>query len=243
MYHIWKNFRNIKSFVQSKNFQIAMRKRLCRLKTFAKQKVSQIKKTFARKSDMGVKPMPAAKKVDPLPHRGVREYKLRFELLPLPKPYRKIERRPSDWCQKKRERLMKLSLFQGIGYVILHKPCLHQSPPDKLATLPLYHRTFVCQSSSYLNLCVFGTSWFESLLVAQQGIEHTRTHTHVGKVSSKNKPLFARGQASIPHSKHKGDHAGGVEWAIRNSKRTTPDQPGVFEHRLSFADLHYTPQC
>lgn len=65
----------------------------------------------------------------------------------------------------------------------------------------------------------------------------------MGKVSSKNKPLFARGQASIPHSKHKGDHAGGVEWAIRNSKRTTPDQPGVFEHRLSFADLHYTPHC
>lgn len=84
MYHIWKNFRNIKSFVQSKNFQIAMRKRLCRLKT------------FARKSDMGVKPMPAAKKVDPLPHRGVREYKLRFELLPLPKPYRKIEKKERD---------------------------------------------------------------------------------------------------------------------------------------------------
>lgn len=194
MYHIWKNFRNIKSFVQSKNFQIAMRKRLCRLKTFAKQKVSQIKKTFARKSDMGVKPMPAAKKVDPLPHRGVREYKLRFELLPLPKPYRKIERRPSDWCQKKRERLMKLSLFQGIGYVILHKPCLHQSLPDKLATLSLYHRTFVCQSSSYLNLCVFGTSWFESLLVAQQGIEHTRTHTHVGKVSPKTNHYSREGK-------------------------------------------------
>lgn len=138
---------------------------------------------------------------------------------------------------------MKLSLFQGIGYVILHKPCLHQSLPDKLATLSLYHRTFVCQSSSYLNLCVFGTSWFESLLVAQQGIEHTRTHTHVGKVSPKNKPLFARGQASVPHSKHKGDNAGGVERAIRNSKRTTPDQPGVSEHRLSFADLHYTPHC
>lgn len=70
MYHIWKNFRNIKSFVQSKNFQIAMRKRLCRLKTFAKQKVSQIKKNFRTKVRHGGKTYAGCEEGRPLTPSG-----------------------------------------------------------------------------------------------------------------------------------------------------------------------------
>lgn len=101
MYQVWKNFRKARSFVRSKNFQIRTRKRMCmlktKLKTFAEKKLSPIAKTFAHKPAKGRVPMPTAKKVDPLPLRGLREQKIRFELLPLPKPYRGVERRPSDW--------------------------------------------------------------------------------------------------------------------------------------------------
>lgn len=96
MYHLFKNFRIIKSF-KRKNFRVQMRKNLCRLKTFAKQKVSHSKKTFARKPDKGRAPMPAAKKVDPLPLRGETDKNFRFELLSLPKGFKKCDSRPSVW--------------------------------------------------------------------------------------------------------------------------------------------------
>lgn len=97
MHRFAKNFRILKSFVQSRHFRIAIRKRLCRLKTFAKQKVSRIKKTFAFRPVREQVPTPTAKKVDPLPLRGAKEIKLKYELIPLPPGFKKCNSRPSVW--------------------------------------------------------------------------------------------------------------------------------------------------
>lgn len=97
MYRFAKNFHILKSFVQSKNFRIAIRKRLCREKTFAKQKVSRIKKTFAFRPVREQAPTPTAKKVDPLPLWGVKEIKLKYELVPLPSRFKKCNSHPSVW--------------------------------------------------------------------------------------------------------------------------------------------------
>lgn len=102
MYQLLKNFRVRKSFMKRNNFRVEFRKRLCRLKTFAKQKVSHEKKlsqqkSFAHKPVVKQSALPAAKKADPLPLWGDRDKNLRFELLPLPKGFKKCNSRPSVW--------------------------------------------------------------------------------------------------------------------------------------------------
>ena len=102
MYQLLKNFRVRKSFTQRNNFRVEVRKRLCRLKTFAKQKLSREKnfrnvKSFASKPVAKQSALPTAKKVDPLPLRGDRDKNFRFELLPLPKGFKKCETRLSVW--------------------------------------------------------------------------------------------------------------------------------------------------
>lgn len=96
MYRFAKNFRILKSFVQSKNFRTQLRKRGCVLKTraksFTEKKLSPIVKTFARKLAKSRAPLPTAKKVDPLPLRGIEALKIDFEPLPLPKGFRSIDR-------------------------------------------------------------------------------------------------------------------------------------------------------
>lgn len=134
MYHLFKNFRIIKSF-KRKNFRIQMRKNLCRLKTFAKQKVSHTKKTFARESDKGRTPMPAAKKVDPLPLGGETDKNFRFELLPLPKGFKKCDNQPSVWLLPRKKRATTRSaLFLGRWYCY-HSP--HQ--PESLLRITPKH--------------------------------------------------------------------------------------------------------
>lgn len=102
MYQLLKNFRVRKSFTKRNNFRVEFRKRLCRLKTFAKQKVSH-EKNFRNKKSFASKPvakqgaLPTAKKADPLPLWGDRDKNLRFELLPLPKGFKKCNSRPSVW--------------------------------------------------------------------------------------------------------------------------------------------------
>lgn len=98
MYQVWKKFHEIKSFVRSKNFRIQCRKQLCRKKTFVKQKLSPIVKSFAQRPVREQVPAPTAKKVDPLPLRGGKEIKLSFEPLPLPKGFRSLDRR-SVWTR------------------------------------------------------------------------------------------------------------------------------------------------
>lgn len=102
MYQLLKNFRVRKSFTQRNKFRVEVRKRLCRLKTFAKQKAPHEKnfrnqKSFARKPVAKQGALPTAKKVDPLPLWGDKDKNLRFELLPLPDGFKKCNSRPSVW--------------------------------------------------------------------------------------------------------------------------------------------------
>lgn len=57
----------------------------------------RVRKSFASKPVAKQGALPTAKKVDPLPLRGETDKNFRFELLPLPKGFKKCDNRPSVW--------------------------------------------------------------------------------------------------------------------------------------------------